>query len=158
MRGNRRAATASARGPWPHSLAAGPLARRTPLPWWHAFYEAPRICACRSATVGGTSVSRATFAQERQSAARLTANCETRDGLAYAIVVSVMHALDTTPAAAAVHEEAQRRLGPAGRLRSALELSDLTHSFAVAGIRRRHPDLSDADARAELARLLYVPR
>ena len=69
-----------------------------------------------------------------------------------------MRALDTTPAAAAIHEEAQRQLGPAGRLRSALELSDLTHAFAVAGIRQRNPALSEDDAREELARLLYVQR
>jgi hypothetical protein len=69
-----------------------------------------------------------------------------------------VRALDTTAAAAAVHEDAQRRLGPAGRLRAALELSDLTHAFAVAGIRRRDPNLSEADARQELARLLYVRR
>lgn len=69
-----------------------------------------------------------------------------------------MHTLDTTPAAAALHEEAQRRLGPAGRLRSALELSDLTHAFAIAGIRRRHPNLSEGEARVELARFLYERR
>lgn len=67
-----------------------------------------------------------------------------------------MRALDTTAEAAAVHEEAQRRLGPSGRLKSAFELSDLTHAFAVAGIRRRKPQLTDEEARTELARLLYV--
>ncbi|HEU4887370.1 MAG TPA: hypothetical protein VFV49_05745 [Thermoanaerobaculia bacterium] len=63
--------------------------------------------------------------------------------------------LDTTAAAAALHEQAYRELGLAGRLRIALELSDLTHSFAVAGIRRRHPGCSDQDARRKLAEFLY---
>jgi hypothetical protein len=62
---------------------------------------------------------------------------------------------DTSPAAAALHEESQRRLGPAGRLKIALELSDLTHALATAGIRRRNPDLNQEQACAELARLLY---
>jgi hypothetical protein len=62
---------------------------------------------------------------------------------------------DTTPAAAKLHEEAQRRLGLAGRLRVALELSDLTHSFAVAGIRRSDPTLTEEQARIKLAERLY---
>jgi hypothetical protein len=62
---------------------------------------------------------------------------------------------DTTADAAALQEQAYRELGLAGRLRIALELSDLTHSFAVAGIRRRHPECSDEDARIKLAELLY---
>jgi len=68
---------------------------------------------------------------------------------------SAMVALDTSPDAAALHEQSYRELGPAGRLKIALELSDLTHAMAVAGIRRRHPELSDADARRKLAELLY---
>lgn len=54
-----------------------------------------------------------------------------------------MVAHDTTPAAALLQEQAYRTLGMAGRLKIALELSDLTHAFAVAGIRRRHPEWSD---------------
>jgi len=64
--------------------------------------------------------------------------------------------LDTTPAAARMQEEAYRRLGEAGRFRVALELSDLTHTFAVAGIRLRHPEMSEEDARRELASILYA--
>jgi hypothetical protein len=63
--------------------------------------------------------------------------------------------LDTSADAAALHDESLRALGPAGRFRIALELSDLTHAFAVAGIRRRHPEYSDEDARRELAKMLY---
>lgn len=63
--------------------------------------------------------------------------------------------LDTSPAAAQLQEEAYRQLGLAGRLRIALELSDFTHAMAIAGIRRRHPECSDEDARRKLAELLY---
>lgn len=66
-----------------------------------------------------------------------------------------MVALDTTAAAALLHEQAYREIGMAGRLKIALELSDLTHAFAVAGIRRRHPEWSDEDARRHLAEVLY---
>jgi hypothetical protein len=66
--------------------------------------------------------------------------------------------LDTSAAAAQLHEDAYRALGLAGRLRIALELSDLTHAFAIAGIRRRHPQIGDADARKILAQQLYQPR
>lgn len=66
-----------------------------------------------------------------------------------------MVALDTSPEAAALQLQAYRELGPAGRLRIALELSDFTHALAVAGIRRRHPELSEPDARRKLAEMLY---
>jgi len=66
--------------------------------------------------------------------------------------------LDTSAAAAQLHEDAYRALGLAGRLRIALELSDLTHALATAGIRRRHPGISDEDARKKLAELLYLPQ
>jgi hypothetical protein len=62
---------------------------------------------------------------------------------------------DTSAAAAQLHEEAYRQLGLAGRLRIALELSDLTHALAVAGIRRRHPGCTDEAAHRKLAELLY---
>ncbi|HEV7241546.1 MAG TPA: hypothetical protein VGQ36_20105 [Thermoanaerobaculia bacterium] len=63
--------------------------------------------------------------------------------------------LDTSAAAAQLHAESYRQLGLAGRLRIALELSDLTHAMAIAGIRRRHPECSEEDARRKLAELLY---
>lgn len=62
---------------------------------------------------------------------------------------------DTTPEAALLHEESLRQLGSAGRLRIALELSDFTHAMAVAGIRRRHPEYSEEQARHKLAEILY---
>lgn len=63
--------------------------------------------------------------------------------------------LDTSEPAARLHEEAYRALDSADRLRIALDLSDLTHSLAIAGIRRRHPECTDEDARRRLAVLLY---
>jgi hypothetical protein len=65
-------------------------------------------------------------------------------------------ALDTSEAAAAVHEDVMRSAGPIARLKSALDLSDLTHAFAVAGIRQRHPGMNEDEARRELARMLYL--
>jgi hypothetical protein len=66
-----------------------------------------------------------------------------------------MAARDTTPEAAALHAQAYRELGPAGRFKIALELSDFTHALAVAGIKLRHPELSDEEARRKLAERLY---
>jgi hypothetical protein len=62
---------------------------------------------------------------------------------------------DTTAEAAALQEQAYRELGLGGRLKIAMELSDLTHAFARAGIRRRDPECSEQDARRTLAELLY---
>jgi len=66
-----------------------------------------------------------------------------------------MRSPDTSQEAAAIHEEAQRRIGAARRLSAAMQLSDLAHAFALAGVRRRHPELSEAQALAVLARQLY---
>ncbi|MFL6244888.1 MAG: hypothetical protein ACJ74H_02605 [Thermoanaerobaculia bacterium] len=63
---------------------------------------------------------------------------------------------DTAADAAELHEKSYRALGAAGRLKIALELSDLTHAFATAGICRRHPEMSEEDARRKLAELLYA--
>lgn len=63
--------------------------------------------------------------------------------------------LDTTPDAAALLEQAYRELGLEGRFRIAVALSDFTHALAVAGIRQRHPKLTDEDARRKLAEVLY---
>jgi hypothetical protein len=64
--------------------------------------------------------------------------------------------VDTAPAAATLQEQAYRSLGIPGRLRIALELSDLTHALAVAGIRRRDPQCSHEDARRRMAEALYT--
>lgn len=72
----------------------------------------------------------------------------------YAIVACV-RPHDTTAEVETLHEESYRQLGISGRLRIALELSDFTHSLAVAGIKRRHPSCSDEEARRRLAQSLY---
>jgi hypothetical protein len=62
---------------------------------------------------------------------------------------------DTTPEAAELQIRAYREMTSAGRLRIALELSDLTHSLAVAGIRRANPELSEEEAYCSLSERLY---
>ena len=47
-------------------------------------------------------------------------------------------------------------MGPGGRFRIALALSDFTHALAVAGIRMRHPEYTDEDAQRMLAEILYT--
>jgi len=54
-----------------------------------------------------------------------------------------------------MHLDVQRRIGAAGRLAAALQLSDLTHAFALAGMRQRRPELSETEAIAALAQQLY---
>lgn len=66
-----------------------------------------------------------------------------------------MHSLDTTAEAASLHLKAQREMGAARRLFAALQLSDLTHAFALAGVRRRRPELNETQARVVLAQQLY---
>ena len=69
-----------------------------------------------------------------------------------------MRALDTTPAAAKVQEDAYRKLGPAGRFRVAMELSEFAHSLAEAGIRLRNPTMTSEEVTRTLAEMLYGVR
>ena len=62
---------------------------------------------------------------------------------------------DTDAAAAELQARAYCNLGESGRLKVALELSDLTHAFAVAGIKARDSIATDAEARRVLASALY---
>jgi hypothetical protein len=66
-----------------------------------------------------------------------------------------MRALDTTARAAAVQAELHKALGVEGRVRMAMEMSDLAREFALAGVRTRHPGLSEAEVSAQLIRELY---
>ncbi|MBL8716976.1 MAG: hypothetical protein JNL79_13320 [Myxococcales bacterium] len=68
---------------------------------------------------------------------------------------------DTTEAAHRAQLAIWRRLGPEGRGRLAAEMSEDARAIAIEGERRRHPELSEAEARhrvlqrgwdAELAR------
>lgn len=62
---------------------------------------------------------------------------------------------DTSPRAAALQLQMYREAGSARRAQIAVELSDAVRATAMAGIRRRHPEYSDRDVKAEFLRLLY---
>jgi CHASE2 domain-containing sensor protein len=64
---------------------------------------------------------------------------------------------DTSPDAARVQLEAQRRLGEDGRLRMALDMSLAARALAAAGIRENHPDWDEQQVRRELLRLAFAP-
>lgn len=59
--------------------------------------------------------------------------------------------LDTTEEAWAVIENGIRRMTPAERVRRAFSLTELTHGFALANIRRLHPNEDDRMHRLRLA-------
>lgn len=63
--------------------------------------------------------------------------------------------LDTTPEAAAIQRAIHQRLGPSGRLRLAIELSDLAWECAKAGMRSRHPQWGEPQILAALVRDLH---
>lgn len=54
-----------------------------------------------------------------------------------------MKRLDTTKEAENLQIEIFRRMGPEGRLRSALNLSQTSHTLLAAGVRSRHPDYTE---------------
>jgi hypothetical protein len=66
-----------------------------------------------------------------------------------------MHARDTSAEAAAIQEEAYRRIGAVGRFNIAAELTNVVRELARAGIRRRHPDFTPEQVSNELARFTY---
>jgi len=59
---------------------------------------------------------------------------------------------DTSPEAWRVFVELQRRMTPSGRLRRAMELSDMVRAFAEAGMRRRYPNADDRELFLRMAR------
>jgi hypothetical protein len=61
---------------------------------------------------------------------------------------------DTTPEAMAKEFEILRRIGPAGRLSMAFELSDNLRSLVEAGVRYRHPQWDDRTVEREVMRLM----
>jgi hypothetical protein len=65
---------------------------------------------------------------------------------------------DTTPEAWEVYLAALRRIGPEGRLRMAMELSDNARAITEAGIRQSHPDWGERRVRLELIRIVLGPR
>jgi len=66
-----------------------------------------------------------------------------------------MPVLDTTPDAAAVQQEAYRRLGGTGRLKIAFDLSNLVRALSEAGIRKRNPGYTAEQAIDALSRQIY---
>jgi hypothetical protein len=61
---------------------------------------------------------------------------------------------DTSPDSHEAQLRAYRRLGPAGRVRVAAQLSADTRELARAGIRARHPEYRDQEVESALRRLL----
>jgi len=70
-------------------------------------------------------------------------------------ILAAMVAHDTSQEAHDQQNAVHRRLGPSGRFRIAIELSELTRHCALAGIRMRHVGRSEPEIRAELIRLLH---
>lgn len=62
---------------------------------------------------------------------------------------------DTSPDAARAQIEAARRLGPEGRLRIAIGMSEDARQISIDGVKRRHPELSDERARHLVLCALY---
>jgi hypothetical protein len=64
---------------------------------------------------------------------------------------------DTEAAARDAQVAAVRRLGPSGRLRLAAEMSEDARSISIEGEMRRHPELTEAEARRAVFRRLWGP-
>ena len=62
---------------------------------------------------------------------------------------------DTSERAAAIQDGLHDAMGPAGRFQLAMQMSELAREFAKAGIRQRHPGLSEAEVMRELVRTFY---
>ena len=63
-----------------------------------------------------------------------------------------MAARDTSSQAREVQRAAHRRLGAAGRVELAFEMSAQARQISIAGMRSRDPALSQAEARSQLLR------
>ena len=53
--------------------------------------------------------------------------------------------VDTTSEALAAQRSALQDLGPEGRVRAALEMSDAVRRIRLSGIRSRHPEATEAE-------------
>lgn len=69
-----------------------------------------------------------------------------------------MVARDTSVKAAAIQDRLHDALGPEGRFRLALKMSELAREFAKAGVRDRRPGLPDEQVARELATIFYGVR
>ena len=68
-----------------------------------------------------------------------------------------MTSRDTSRAAREAQIAALRSLGGAGRLELAFAMSEEARAISLAGIRARNPQLSEAEARAQLLRRILGP-
>jgi hypothetical protein len=68
-----------------------------------------------------------------------------------------MPSSDTHDQARAAQVAVLRRLGPAERVRMAAEMSEELRSVAFEAERRRHPELSEADARQAVLDRMWGP-
>ncbi len=66
-----------------------------------------------------------------------------------------MRPLDTTAEADETQASIQRRLGPEGRLKVAMEMSEIARRLARAGLCARHPELAQSAVDARLLRDHY---
>lgn len=66
-----------------------------------------------------------------------------------------MHPRDTSAQAHAIQMAILRSFTPAQRFQAAVEMSDFTHKLAVAGLRMRRPDCTDANVNRLLAESLF---
>ena len=66
-----------------------------------------------------------------------------------------MVARDTSPSAAQLQEDIHRRFTPAERLRMAFEMSEFARSLSRAGLRKRRPELTEAELDDEMLKRLY---
>jgi len=70
-------------------------------------------------------------------------------------IVFHMPARDTSAKAAAIQNELHSKLGPEGRFRLAMQMSELAREFAQAGVRRRYPGYTDEQIYREIVKSLY---
>ena len=62
---------------------------------------------------------------------------------------------DTSPEAAAIQQEIFRLMTPEQRLKMALDLSEEMRNISLAGLRGRHPELTEEELISELVRDWY---
>jgi hypothetical protein len=71
------------------------------------------------------------------------------------VIVISMRTLDTTPRAAAIQLQRYREVGPAVRAQIAADLSEAARQTTMAGIRRRHPEYSEAEVARSFLWIVY---
>jgi hypothetical protein len=69
-----------------------------------------------------------------------------------------MRSRDTSAKAAAIQDQLHDAMGPEGRLRLAMTMSELAREFAKAGVRDRHPSMTENEVVRELASIFYGKR